>query len=363
MYSETNRRNAQLRLPRLLACLLLMLAVLLNFGATPPAFAGDKSQATGVTNDAPETNCTLSFSDVQPTDYFYEAVRSLFCMGAIGGYPDGTFRPNAVSTRGQLSKIIVISKGWSLISPSAPSFPDVQRDNSFYTYVETARAHNIIAGYSDGTFRPNANVTRGQLAKVVVLTEGWPLSNPGQATFNDVATNSPFFAYVETAVARGVISGYNDGSFRPSSTATRGQISKMIYLASSSTVLSAQERQTVDLINQRRAGMGLSQLQVNMSLTQAARRHSADIGPARLCQHNGTDGSSPWDRIAQAGYAGFAMGEVVGCNFASAQGVVDGWWNSPGHYGILVDPTAVNIGCGWWIGPDGYGWQTCDTGR
>lgn len=363
MYGKSKRLNTQLRFPRLLACLILVLAVLLNFGITRQASAEGKSQATGLTNNAPDVNCTMAFSDVRPTDYFYESVRALFCMGAIGGYSDGTFRPNTVSTRGQLSKIIAISKGWALLDPPSPSFPDVQRDNTFYTYVETARAHGIISGYSDGTFRPNANVTRGQIAKVVVLTEGWPLLYPGRATFNDVATNSPFFTYVETAVAHGVISGYADGSFRAGTNATRGQISKMIYLASSSTVLTAEERQTVDLINQRRAGMGLGQLQVNMSLTQAARRHSSDIGPARLCQHEGTDGSSPWDRIAQAGYAGFAMGEVVGCNFASAQGVVDGWWNSPGHYGILVDPTAVNIGCGWWIGPDGYGWQTCDTGR
>ncbi len=363
MYSKTNHRNSKLRFPKLLASLLLIVATLFQFGATGQAFAKEGSQASGVINDAPETNCIISFSDVRPTDYFYEAVRSLFCMGAIGGYSDGTFRPNTVSTRGQLSKIIVISKSWALISPPSPSFPDVQRDNPFYAYVETARAHGIIAGYSDGTFRPNANVTRGQIAKVVVLTEGWPLLYPGQPTFNDVATDSPFFTFVETAVAHGAISGYADGSFRVGTNATRGQISKMIYLASSSTVLSAEERQTVDLINQRRASMGLGQLQVNMSLTQASRRHSSDIGPARLCQHEGTDGSSPWDRIAQAGYAGFAMGEVVGCNFPTAQSVVDGWWASPGHYAILTDAAAVNIGCGWWIGPDGYGWQTCDTGR
>ena len=363
MYSETDRSNVKLRLPRVISCLVFLAAFFFQVGATVPVSAKEESGASGVTNTSPQTLCTLAFSDVRPTDYFYEAVRSLFCMGAIGGYPDGTFRPNAVSTRGQLSKIIVISKGWGLISPPSPSFPDVQRDNPFYAYVETARAHGIIAGYSDGTFRPNANVTRGQLTKVVVLTEGWPLLYPARATFTDVTPSHTFFTFVETAVAHGAISGYADGSFRVGTNATRGQISKMIYLASSSTVLSAEERQTVDLINQRRGSMGLGQLQVNMSLTQAARRHSSDIGPARLCQHEGTDGSSPWDRIAQAGYAGIAMGEVVGCNFATPQSVVDGWWASPGHYAILVDAAAVNIGCGWWIGPDGYGWQTCDTGR
>lgn len=118
----------------------------------------------------------------------------------------------------------------------------------------------------------------------------------------------------------------------------------------------------MDIINSRRAALGLRRLTPNAALGAATRRHSSDIGPRGLCQHNGTDGSSPWDRAAQAGYTGFAMGEVVGCNYPTPQGVVDAWWNSPAHKAILVDPNARDIGCGWWLKPDGYGWQTCLTG-
>ena len=128
------------------------------------------------------------------------------------------------------------------------------------------------------------------------------------------------------------------------------------------TALTTPEQQTFDLINQRRVAMGLQAFRLDWNLTAAARRHSNDIGPAGLCQHNGTDGSSPWDRIAQSGYTGFGNGEVVGCGYNSAQGVVDAWWNSPGHYAILTNADANDIGCGWWLDPDGYGWQTCDTG-
>ena len=108
--------------------------------------------------------------------------------------------------------------------------------------------------------------------------------------------------------------------------------------------------------------MGLSTLRINPALSAAARRHSNDIGPRGLCQHNGTDGSSPWDRISQAGYTGFGAGEVVGCNYDTPLSIVDGWWNSPGHYAILVDPTINDIGCGWWLNGQGTGWQTCVTG-
>jgi uncharacterized protein YkwD len=118
----------------------------------------------------------------------------------------------------------------------------------------------------------------------------------------------------------------------------------------------------VNLINQRRAAMGLHTLRVNEQLTIATRRHSADIGPKRLCQHNGTDGSSPWSRAKDAGYTGYASGEVVACNYSTAQGAVDGWWNSPGHYAILVGAAPNEIGCGWWVNSEGYGWQTCLVG-
>jgi uncharacterized protein YkwD len=345
---------------RLFGSLLLVLAALFSAPySTSHAQAQKGGQQPGPNNP---TTCDIGFVDVSASDYYFEPIRSLFCRGAISGYPDGTFRPGAFTTRGQLAKIIAVVQGWPLVSPPVPSFNDVPADSAFYAYVETALAHNAISGYVDGSFRPNANITRSQLSKVVVLAQGWPLVNPPNPSFNDVAPGSTFYSYVETAAQHGAVSGYVDGSFRPGSLATRGQISKIVYYATGGTGLTTEEQQTVDLINQRRAGMGLSTLHINGQLTVSSRRHSYDIGPLGLCQHNGTDGTSPWDRIAQAGYTGFGMGEVVGCNFNSAQGVVDGWWNSPGHYAILTDPNAVDIGCGWWIGSNGYGWQTCDTG-
>lgn len=122
------------------------------------------------------------------------------------------------------------------------------------------------------------------------------------------------------------------------------------------------EQQTVDLINQRRVALGLGTLRVDSHLVAAARRHSDDIGPNGLCQHEGTDGSSPWDRIDQSGYTGFGNAEVVGCGYDTPESIVDGWWNSPPHHDILINPETNDIGCGWWLNPQGYGWQTCDTG-
>jgi hypothetical protein len=168
---------------------------------------------------------------VLPADYFYEPVRYLFCMGAISGYADNTFRPYSNTTRGQLTKIVVLAQGWELYVPAAPTFSDVQPDHPFFAYIETAHSRGIISGYSDNTFRPYNNVTRGQITKIVVEAREWVPYAPPAPTFNDVPTNHPFFAYIETAYSRGIISGYADGTFRPFNDATRGQIAKIVHMA------------------------------------------------------------------------------------------------------------------------------------
>src|SRR5439155_4461271 len=97
------------------------------------------------------TPCAMSFTDVQSTDYFYTAVRYLYCRSIVSGYGDNTFRPYNTTTRGQLCKIVVLAEGWALYTPPTPTFRDVPVSNAFYQYIETAYSHNIISGYSCGT--------------------------------------------------------------------------------------------------------------------------------------------------------------------------------------------------------------------
>ena len=177
------------------------------------------------------TPCTISFSDVQPSDYFYEAIRYLACRNAVSGYSDDTFRPYTSTTRGQLSKIVVLAVGWTINTSGGPHFSDVPTTNPFYPYIETAYRHNIISGYADGTFRWGNNVTRGQLSKMIVVAMQWDIVTSGGPHFIDVPAPDPFYAFIETAYRRNVISGYSDGTFRTGTPATRGQISKIVYLA------------------------------------------------------------------------------------------------------------------------------------
>jgi hypothetical protein len=197
----------------------------------PPSATANTTPPPGATDTSTATTCAISFSDVTPADYFYTPVRYLACRGVVGGYSDGTFRPYTLTTRGQLAKIVVLAYSLPLSTPPVPTFADVLPGSTFYPYIETAAAQGIVGGYPDGTFRPGNNVTRGQLTKIVVGAAGWALLNPPAPTFSDVLPGSTFYPYVETAVAHGILGGYADGTFRPGNSATRGQISKIVYLA------------------------------------------------------------------------------------------------------------------------------------
>jgi N-acetylmuramoyl-L-alanine amidase len=130
------------------------------------------------------------------------------------------------SPGGQLAKIVSNAAGWN--EPVAgQTFSDVAPGSTFYEYVERAAAHGAIGGYSDGTFRPNNNATRVQISKVVSNAMGW--NEPVSAqTFSDVPPDSTFYEYIERMATRGVISGYSDGTFRPNNNATRGQTAKIV---------------------------------------------------------------------------------------------------------------------------------------
>jgi hypothetical protein len=172
---------------------------------------------------------------VLPSHYFYQAVQWLVCQGIVSGYPDGTFRPNAGSTRAQIVKMVALGERWTLYTPTQPTFTDSGPGDWHFPYIEAAAAHGIVSGYPDGTFRPNSPVTRGQLCKMIVLARRWPPSDPQTPSFSDVPRGSAFYGYVEAARERLVVSGYADGTFRPGNSATRGQLAKMLHTALTQT--------------------------------------------------------------------------------------------------------------------------------
>jgi hypothetical protein len=123
---------------------------------------------------------------------------------------------------------------------------DVPPGSTFYPYIHCLACMGIVNGYPDGTYRPNNNVTRGQLSKIVVLATGWT-GTYSIEPFADVPQGSTFYLYIMRLYDLGYISGYPCGGpgepcdsqqrpyYRPCASATRGQISKIVAQAAGIT--------------------------------------------------------------------------------------------------------------------------------
>jgi hypothetical protein len=202
-----------------------------------PVTATSTAQALVVTPTATATStpvsapaCTITFSDMPPGNPFYSFVRCLACRGILSGYSDGTYRPNSTMTRGQVAKLIANAAGYTDTIPATrQTFHDVPSNSPFWLYIERVAAHGVISGYSDNTFRPANSVTRGQAAKFVANAAGYTGSiSPTQQTFHDVDPHNPFWLFIERVAAQGVVAGYADGTFRPNNSVTRGQTAKFV---------------------------------------------------------------------------------------------------------------------------------------
>jgi hypothetical protein len=195
------------------------------------------------------TPCTISFSDVPVGSTFYSFVECLACRGIISGYADGTFRPGNEITRGQIAKMV--SNAANINDDPGPQlFEDVDPANTFFTWINRLSNRGYMGGYPCGGegepcggdnrpyFRPFANATRGQLAKIVSNAAGIGGTPTGQF-YADVLEEHPFYAWIMRLTQLGVMGGYPCGGegepcddayrpyFRPFSNVTRGQSSKI----------------------------------------------------------------------------------------------------------------------------------------
>src|SRR5690606_9113631 len=123
--------------------------------------------AVAATVFAPVASANTTFKDITPANSHYEAVKSLVERGIINGYEDGTFRPNASLTRGQAAKILANALNLDTSSKEL-KFKDVTSKLGYIWAINALVNAGIINGYEDNTFKPNAPLTRGQMAKVLV---------------------------------------------------------------------------------------------------------------------------------------------------------------------------------------------------
>ena len=142
------------------------------------------------------------------------------------GYPDGTFRPDAPMTRAEAAQMfygLLINKN----APAIPSFTDVEPGSWYETAVNTLSGLGIVSGMGDGTFQPDRYITRAEFTSMALRFADLP-AGVEETIFSDVHEGDWFYSTVAGAVHYGWVTGYPDGTFRPERIITRAEVATIV---------------------------------------------------------------------------------------------------------------------------------------
>lgn len=200
----------------------LLLTVVLMLGVTVPALAA------------------AEFSDVE--DHPFEAsILNLATRGFMGGYADGTFRPENPLQRQQYAKMAALTLGYEVTAANVSSFPDTPApydpvNNPLYpgSYVAVAAANNIIGGYTNGNFGFTDNVTRQQAVTIAVRAAGAALVEPptdwaGVLDYSNANHGANIKKAEYNGMLAGILDSLEDGdTWDLTASATRGEAAEIL---------------------------------------------------------------------------------------------------------------------------------------
>lgn len=173
------------------------------------------------------------FTDVDTAKWYHLSVDYVLMHKMMNGVSSRAFAPNANLTRGMLVQILYNLEGKP--KGTAANFSDVQADAWYGEAVGWAASNKVVTGYADGTFRPNAAVTREQAAAILyryAQSKGIDVSvgeNTNILSYVDVQQASEYaIPALQWAVGAGVLNGKNGGRLAPTGTATRAEIAAIM---------------------------------------------------------------------------------------------------------------------------------------
>lgn len=171
---------------------------------------------------------TTPFKDVDTATEEGQAIEKMYNAGYLKGYEDGTFKPEATITRAELTRVFNQVFKYELDEEKAettPDFSDIEKKAWYYNDVRIAQTNGYINGFNDNTFRPQDNFTREQTCVVIALAG--KLENK-EIKPEILDTVSPWAVeYVDTVINNGVIP-LEEGKFRAKENITRGEVCKAL---------------------------------------------------------------------------------------------------------------------------------------
>ena len=171
------------------------------------------------------------FKDVTDSkDFWYEPTYYLVGKDVVRGYDNQTlFKPANECTRAQMLTFMYRLNGNPKTKATSCKFPDVKADDYFYKAVIWAVEKGITTGYSDGTFKPQNVCTRAQTVTFLWRMAGKPAPKMKTNVFKDVKSDAYYYKATLWASEKKILAGYSDGTFKPDGKCLRRQMVTFLY--------------------------------------------------------------------------------------------------------------------------------------
>ncbi|OOE14431.1 N-acetylmuramoyl-L-alanine amidase [Fictibacillus arsenicus] len=166
-----------------------------------------------------------SFSDVSSNHRAYDEIMYLANKSTLGGYTDGTFRPDNYVSRAEAASMI----GRALKLPGGnrtTEYVDVPKTHYASGFIQDMSDKNILAGYGNRYYGVNDKLTREQMA--AIITRSWTFSNTSSINFTDVPLDSPTYDSINKLANAGIVGGYPNGEFGPKDFIKRADFALML---------------------------------------------------------------------------------------------------------------------------------------
>ena len=168
------------------------------------------------------------FLDVSGSYPYADAIRYLKESHIVGGYTDGTFKPENTINRAEAVKIILTGNSIP-VKKGQTTFPDVPTAAWFHNHVTTAADKKIVKGYGDGNFKPGNTISRAEFLKIAILTAGITPSNALRDPYQDVPKDAWFAPYFQYCIEHDLLRRKKGGFIVPHEPITRGESADVMY--------------------------------------------------------------------------------------------------------------------------------------
>lgn len=222
----------------------------------------------------PVASANVAFADVSSNDTHYEAINSLVERGIVKGFEDGTYRPNDNITRGQAAKIIAGILGLNTENVKNPGFKDIPTSHQYYGAIAALTNAGIISGYEDNTYRPGELVQRNHMAKIIANAFHLEPSADAQTPFTDLRTD--YKNYITALYENKVTTGKTATTFDGASNVTRGQLASFVTRAEGGVSSNTTESFTINSVSESKIQTSEGELTISASLQSIINSANAD---------------------------------------------------------------------------------------